>query len=137
MGYGSPGGFDEGAGPLPSSVNTASILLFVSGGLTLLGGLLLFAVASLGAVYTLLAVVYVTLGGFEIYLGLQLRQLQPWARSAAIMVSAAGIGISVLLVSRGGASTVIGLILPAVVIFLLYRPDTLAAFPRSSKPLGL
>jgi hypothetical protein len=148
MAYGSPGGFrgdgsesgpgtGHGAGSVPSSVNTASVLLFVSGGLTLLGGLLLLTVSSLGALYTLLALVYLGLGAFEISLGLQLRQLRPGARSAAIVLGAASVGVSLLLLSRGGASTLIGMILPLVVIVLLYRPDAVAAFPRSNRPLGI
>lgn len=148
MAYGSPPGFrsgrsEAGHGPgdeanaVPSAVSTASILLSVSGGLTVLGGLLLFGVASLGVVYTLLTVVYLALGACEVYLGSQLNQLLPWARTAAILLSAFSILLSLLLLSRGGASTAIGLLLPALVIFLLYRRDAVAAFPRSSMPLGL
>ena len=111
--------------------------MFVCGGLTALGGLLPFAVSSLGAVYALLAVAYVALGAFEIYLGLQLRQLRPWARTAAIVLSAASVVLSLVLISRAGASALVGMILPAVVIWLMFRPDTVAAFPRSSRPLGV
>jgi hypothetical protein len=153
MAYGDPSGLGQGgdsgqgefgAGPapavpsaVPSAVTIAGTLFFVGGGLTLLSGLLLFGIASLGALFALLAVVYLALGDFEIYLGLQLRKLVPWSRSAAILLSAGSIVISLLLVSRGGAGTVLGMILPAVVIYLMYRPETRAVFPRSTKPLGI
>ncbi|HSP36890.1 MAG TPA: hypothetical protein VLR26_03970 [Frankiaceae bacterium] len=133
QGYGGSGS----PGALPSPVNISSILLFVSGGFTLLGALLLFTITGLGAFFAVLAIVYLVLGGFEIYLGLQLRKLVPWARTAAIVLSAVSILFSLLLITRGSGSTVLGMILPAVVIYLMYRPDTLAVFPRSTKPLGI
>jgi hypothetical protein len=134
------GGFQQGGygqpGALPSSVNIASILFFVSGGLTLLGGLLLLAAASLGAFFGILAVLYLVLGAFEIFLGLQLRKLVPWSRTAAIVLSAVSIVISLALITQGG-SAILGLILPAVIIYLMYRPDTLSRFPQSTNPLGI
>ncbi len=138
--YGQPGGFQQGGygqpGALPSSVNIASILFFVSGGLTLLGGLLLLAVASLGAFFGLLAVLYLALGAFEIYLGLQLRKLVPWSRTAAIVLSAVSILLSIVLITQGGGA-ILGLIIPAVIIYLMYRPDTVSRFPQSTLPLGI
>jgi uncharacterized membrane protein HdeD (DUF308 family) len=87
-------------------------------------------------VFGLLAVVYLVLGAFEIYLGLQLRKLIPWARSAAIVLSAVSIVLSLVLLAKGG-SGILGLILPAVVIYLMYRPETVRAFPPSNRPLGV
>ena len=137
MAYEDSGGGRGGPGAVPSSTRIAGILLFVSGGLALLSGLLLLLVATLGVLYGLIAVAYLALGGFEVYLGVQLSQLMPWARTGAILMSAGSIVVSLLLVSRGSGSTIVGMILPAIVIVLMFRPDTLAAFPRSTKPLGI
>jgi hypothetical protein len=133
QGYGAPGT----PGALPSSVNISSILLFISGGLTLLGALLLFTISALGAIFALLAIVDLAVGAAEIYLGLQLRKLIPWARTATIALSAGGILLNLVFIARGGVSSILGMILPAIIIFLMYRPDTLAVFPRSDKPLGI
>lgn len=121
----------------PSSVELAGVLMVVSGGLTSLTALLLFAVATLGIGGSLLGVLSLALGGLQVYLGLQLQQLVEGARTGAVLVSAAAVVLGLVLVTRSGTSGVLGMILPAVVLYLLYRVDSRAAFPPSGRPLGL
>ena len=132
--YGPPG--SPGYRP-PPSVNVASILLFISGGFGVLGGLLLFAVSSIAAWVAVVAVVVLGIALVEIYTGLQLRKLVPWARTATILLAGLAILFGVVSLFRGGYTSVIGIALDAYVIVLMYRPDTLKAFPASTRPGGI
>ena len=132
--YGPPGGYGQQP---PSSVNTASILLFIAGGFGLLGALLLFAVGTFVAWVAIIAVVVLAIAVAEIYTGLQLRKLVPWARTVTIVLSGIGALFGVVSLFRGGYSSIIGIGLDIYVIYLMYRPDTLQAFPASSRPGGI
>lgn len=114
----------------------AGALLCVSGGLTVLNGLLLFAVATLGLVGSLLGLLYLATGGLGVVVGLQVQQLVAGARTAAIEVGAAGIVASSLFAFRGGVTAALGVLLPAVAIYLLFRVESRAAFPSTRRPFG-
>lgn len=129
-------GGERSDGSVPSSVSSAGVLMVVSGGLTLLTGLLSFTVATLGIGDSLLGLLALGIGGLEVYLGLQLQELADGARTGAILAGAASIVVSLVVVTRGGGSAVLGVVLPAVAIYLLYRLDSRAAFP-SRRPFGL
>ncbi len=132
--YGAPPGY----GPrVPSSVNIASIFLFISGGFALLGGLLLLVIGTVAAWAAMVGVVYVAIGGFQIYTGLKLRKLVPWARTATIVLAGLGALIGVISLFRGGYTSFIGIGLDIYTIVLMYRPDTLQAFPDSTRPGGI
>lgn len=105
-------------------VDLAGTLLVISGGLTLLGGLLLFSVASLGVLDSLLALARLGLAALEIVLGLHLHARRPGARVRALAVSAAAVVTGLLFLSRGGGTTLVGTLLPAGVAYLLLRADS-------------
>ncbi len=133
--FGRPAGY--GGNAVPPSVNIASILLFISGGFGVLGGLLLFAVGTLVAWVAIIAVIVLAIAAAEIYVGLQLRKLQPWARTATIVLAGIGAAFGIISLVRGGYSSIIGIGLDIYVIYLMYRPDTLQAFPDSTRPGGI
>ena len=135
--FGPRGGGGYGRQGPPSSVNIASILLFIAGGLGCLGALLFFAVGTLVAWVALVGVVLLAIALLEIYIGLQLRKLVPWARTATIVLSGLGAALGLVSIFRGGYSSIIGIGLDIYTIVLMYRPDTLAAFPESSRPGGI
>ncbi len=132
--YGRPG--SPGFRP-PSSVNIASILLFISGGFGVLGGLLLFAVSSVATWVVALAVIVLAIAVVEIYTGVQLRKLVPWARTATIVLAGLGVLFGLVSLFSGGYTSIIGMGLDVYVIVLMYRPDTLSAFPASTRPGGI
>ncbi len=132
--FGSPGGY---SGPVPASVNIASILLFVGGGFGLLGALWLLAWGSFIAVFAVIGVVLLAVAAAEIFVGLQLRKLQPWARTATIVLAGLAALFNVISLFHGAFSSIIGVALDAYVIYLMYRPDTLQAFPQSTRPGGI
>ncbi len=143
--YGQPGGFGQppygpsggyGQAP-PPSVNTASILLFIAGGFGLLGALLLFALGTIVAWVAILAIFVLAIAVAEIYTGLQLRKLVPWARTVTIVLAGIGALFGIVSLFRGGYSSIIGIALDIYVVYLMYRPDTLQAFPASRRPGGI
>lgn len=128
-GYGVP----QGRGHVPAQVNTAAILLFVMGGFAILGGLLLFAISSLGAIFAVLAVVYLVLGGVAIWVGVAVRQLKPWARTAALVIAAIVGVLALLSLFKGGFSSIVTLAMAAVVIYMLVQKPVAAVFAQSGR----
>ena len=119
--------------PVPGQVNTAAILLFVMGGFAILGGLLLFTISSLGAVYAVLAVLYLALGGVSIWVGVAVRQLKGWARTAAIAIAAV-VGILALLsLIKGGVTSIVTLAMAGVIIYMLMQKPVVEVFNRAGR----
>jgi hypothetical protein len=134
-GYGGPGYGAPGYGgkpPVPAQVNTAAILLFISGGFAILAGLLLFAISSLGAVFAVFAVVYLILGGVAIWVGVALRQLKQWARMAAIVLAAISAVFAVISLAKGGYTSIVGLVLDIVIIYMLTQKPVVEVFNRAA-----
>jgi hypothetical protein len=132
-----PPGYGYGYGgakpAVPGQVNTAAVLLFIMGGFAILGGLLLFLVSSLGAIFAVLAVVYLALGGVSIWVGVAVRQLKAWARTAAIAIAAI-VGILALLsLIKGGFTSIITLVMAAVIIYMLTQKPVVEAFNRAAR----
>jgi hypothetical protein len=132
--YGQPGGYSR---QIPPGVNIASILLFIAGGFGVLGGLLLLAVGSIAAWVAVIGVVVLIVAAAEIYVGLQLRKLMPWARTATIVLAGIGALMNLISIISGGFTSVISLALDAYVIYLMYQPETVRAFPASTRPGGI
>ncbi|MEP7020794.1 MAG: hypothetical protein ABI808_09090 [Pseudonocardiales bacterium] len=123
-----------GARPaVPAQVNTAAILLFVSGGFGILGGLLFLALGSLGALFAAIGVFLLIVSAFEIWVGVALRQLKPWARTAAIALAAIGGLFSLISLVKGGYTSIIGLGLDIFIIYLLMQPPAVQAFANSNR----
>jgi hypothetical protein len=127
-------GYGYGAKPaVPGQVNTAAVLLFIMGGFAILGGLLLFLVSSLGAIFAVLAVLYLALGGVAIWVGVAVRHLKAWARTAAIAIAAI-VGILALLsLIKGGFTSIITLVMAAVIIYMLTQKPVVAAFNQAGR----
>jgi hypothetical protein len=128
-GYGGYGGRPA----VPAQVNTAAILLFVMGGFAILGGLLLFVVSSLGAIFAVLAVVYLALGGISIWVGVAVRQLKPWARTAALVIAGIVGVLALLSLIKGGFTSIVTLAMAAVVIYMLVQKPVAAVFQQQAR----
>ena len=126
-------GYGDARPAVPGQVNTAAVLLFIMGGFAILGGLLLFLVSSLGAIFAVLAVVYLALGGVSIWVGVAVRQLKSWARTAAIAIAAI-VGILALLsLIKGGFTSIITLVMAAVIIYMLTQKPVVEVFNRAAR----
>ncbi len=126
-GYPQPG-YYPGKPAVPSSVTTASVLLFISGGFSILGGLLLVALGSVGAIFVLIGLVLLAIGGVEIWVGVALRRLKEWARMTAIVLCGIGAALGLVSTVRGSYTSIVGVALDLVVIFMLTRPEAVRAF---------
>ena len=125
-----PPGYRAGPGRgIPAEVNVASILLFIGGGFGVLGGLLLLAVT--GGIFAAIGAVALIIGGAEIWVGVALRQLKPWARMAAIVLAAIGVVFAIVSLVKGGYTSVVSLGIDGYIIYALTRPNVVAAFPQS------
>lgn len=132
-GYGGQPGYAGQRPGLPAQVNTASILMFVLGGLAILGGLFLFLISGLGAIFAFLAVVYLAVGGVSIWAGVQLRQLKQSARTVALIVSGVIVVVSLISLAKGFFG-IIDLIMAGVVIYMLMQKPVVDAFAARSGP---
>lgn len=128
-----PPGYGAYPARIPSQVTTAATLLFISGGFGILGGLLFLAIGSLGALFAAIGVFLLIVSGIEIWVGVALRQLKPWARTAAIVLAALGAVFSLISLVKGGYTSIVGLGLDIVIIYLLTQQPSVRAFETSGR----
>jgi hypothetical protein len=108
--------FSFGGAKVPATVRGARALLFLQGGLLVLAGVFVVAVAALlgtgneipfaggtvtGGTAVALGVLYAALGLAAVYLGIELGRLTSWSRAATIALEAA---LIVLFMARGDFS---------------------------------
>ncbi|HEX2032376.1 MAG TPA: hypothetical protein VHL78_13445 [Actinomycetota bacterium] len=75
----------------PQPVTIAAILLFVAGGLGILGGLLAFGAASLfGGFIIVLALINIAVGAAAIYAGMQIMALREQGRVLGLVIAGVG-----------------------------------------------
>jgi hypothetical protein len=125
-----PGSYGQA---VPSQVTTAAVLLFISGGFAILGGLIVVALASVAAVFVVFGVILLVIGAIDIWIGVALRRLRPWARTAAIVLAAIGAVLAVINLIGRGYTSVVGLALDLIIIYLLTRPEVARAFGGPSR----
>lgn len=129
-----PPGYNYGGKPpVPAQVNTVAILMFIGGGFAILGGLLLFALSGVGAVFAIIGVILLIVGGAEIWVGVALRQLKEWARTAAIVLAAISGLFNLISAFKGSVGSIIGLIIDVVIIYLLMQKPVVDAFARTRR----
>jgi uncharacterized membrane protein (DUF2068 family) len=79
------------------------------------------------------AIILLAIGGLDIWVGVALRQLKEWARMAAIVIAAIGAILSLLSLVKGGFTSIIGLALDIVIIYMLMQKPVVEAFDRSGR----
>jgi hypothetical protein len=100
---------------------------------SVLGGLLLLALGSIGAIFAVVGVIVLIVGAAEIWIGVALRQLKSWARVAAIAIAGVVAVLDLVSLIKGGYTSIVGLALNLVVIYLLNQPDAKRAFELSGR----
>ena len=98
-----PGYAPGGApGSRPGQVTAAAVILFVIGGLAVLFGLLALSAAGLfgdlAALYTILSIVGIVIGGVQIFAGVRVLGLQDSGRSLGVIVSAVAIVVAIVII---------------------------------------
>lgn len=102
----------------PQQVMIAAILLFVAGGLSILGGIFLL---QLGGVLLLWALLGLALGGAAIYAGMQVMAMREQGRIIGMALAGVGVVLQLIsLISLFNIFTLLGLILYAAILYLLY-----------------
>ena len=134
----------------PQGVTIIAILAFIGGifaivaglGLTVLGGVLGGAIAAsgeaagglFGGLLAIFGIGTLGLGIAEIVVGWGLWGLKPWAWAVSIIVFIVNIVLTVLTALAGNSllsiGTVVGIAIPAIILYYLMTPPVKAAFGR-------
>ena len=117
----------------PSIVTTVAILLFIRGGLSILGGLIALTggsfLAGFGGTGALVVwgIIAMLVGVVEIWAGTGILNLREQARMAALAVVGIDAALTIIFLVQGAGGGVIGLALDAFVIWtLVTRKDVFA-----------
>lgn len=112
----------------PGQVTAAAVLLFVLGGLNVLGALLFLALGSISGAFALVGVILLAVGGIEIWAGVAMLQLQPWARLTGIWLALIGGVLAVISLVNGATVSILGIGVDVVVLILLLQEEVRRAF---------
>jgi hypothetical protein len=122
--YGDP---IRATGP-PRSVVLAKIILMVRGVLSLVVSVLVLALRDLAGPGYVVVAVTAAFAVVEIAVAVALGRLRPGARRAAFVVAGLDLVLSLLSLPVNPLGSVLGAGFCGYVIYLLFRPETLAAF---------
>ncbi|HEX2025926.1 MAG TPA: hypothetical protein VHH92_05985 [Actinomycetota bacterium] len=111
--------YQGGTSARPPLVTAAAVVLFVAGGLNLIGALLLFSAAGLGGIVIVLALLSLVIGAASIYAGVQIMQLREQGRTLGLGIAGVGAILALLAVIQGTVLQIIALLLYAFVIYAL------------------
>lgn len=125
-----PAGPGPGAAARPPLVTAAAIVLFVAGGLAILGGLLLFGAVGLGGTLVIiLALINIVVGAVSIWAGVQIMALREQGRMLGLIISGIGALFSLIaMIAYQNFFQILGLLLYGFVIYALVT--NAAAFRR-------
>ena len=125
----------------PTGITILAALAAIGGVLDLLGGLLLFglggvvavgASAGVGALVVVVGLALMVVGVLYLALSWGFWTLKPWAWILGAALAIISIVLSVLSFLSGGGITslIISIIIPAVILYYLMRPEIQALFGR-------
>jgi hypothetical protein len=116
-----------GSATRPSVVTTVAVLLFIRGGLSILGGIIAITggsfLAGFGGTGTLVVIglIAIIIGGVEIWAGIGVLKLQEQARMVALAVVGIDAVLTIIYLIQGASGGIIGLGLDAFVIWALVQ----------------
>ena len=116
-----------GSAARPSVVTTVAVLLFIRGGLSILGGIIAITggsfLAGFGGTGTLVVfgLIAIIIGGVEIWAATGILKLQEQARMVALAVVGIDAVLTVIFLVQGASGGIIGLGLDAFVIWALVQ----------------
>jgi hypothetical protein len=115
-----PAGPGPVSGQRPGAVTAAAVLLFVDGGFAILGALLLFAISSLAAIFTILAVIELIIGALAIYAGVQCLALKASGQRVGLVLAAVLGVLALVAIGKTPFSSIISIAISAFIIWALY-----------------
>jgi hypothetical protein len=130
----------------PLGITILGILAIIGGVLGFFGSLaIIFAgsvvatagaatgTATSGAFYSLLGILFLVFSIGDIAVGIGFLTLKQWAWTLGVGLQVVGIVIDILFITQGSSvgSEVINILLSAVIIYYLLRPEVKAAFGRA------
>lgn len=102
----------------PQQVTVAAVLLFVAGGLSILGSIFLLQV---GGFLLLWALLGLALGAAAIYAGMQIMAMREQGRVIGMALAGVGVILQLIsLISYFNIFTLLGLLLYGAILYLLY-----------------
>jgi len=116
-----------GSAARPSVVTTVAVLLFIRGGLSILGGIIAITggsfLAGFGGTGTLVVIglIAIIIGAVEIWAGTGVLKLQEQARMVALAVVGIDAVLTIIYLIQGASGGIIGLGLDAFVIWALVQ----------------
>jgi low temperature requirement protein LtrA len=111
----------------PSVVTTVAVLLFIRGGLSIIGGIIAITgggfLAGFGGTGTLVVIglIAIIIGAVEIWAGTGVLKLQEQARMVAVAVVGIDAVLTIIYLIQGASGGIIGLGLDAFVIWALVQ----------------
>ncbi len=110
----------------PTGVTIIAILQFIGGALSILAGVL--AAISFHPIEAIVAIV---LGVIGLILGMGMWTLQSWAWTGTLIIQGINLILNVVNLLRGqGVSNIVGLIIAAIIVYYLTRPEVREAFGK-------
>ncbi len=109
----------------PTGVTIIAILQFIGGAFSILAGVL--AAVSFHPIQAVIAIV---LGIIALILGVGMWTLQSWAWTGTLIIQGINIINTVINLLRGDTSSIVGLIIAAIIVYYLTRPEVKEAFGK-------
>lgn len=114
-----------------------AVLMIIGGVLGIIGSLLAIGLATalatgLGAIIALAVVIPLIIAVVQLIVGIGLLKLMPWAWMAAIVITVVGAIFTIISLIAGGSvgSNIVSLVIDAIILWYLFRPEVKMAFGR-------
>ena len=108
----------------PGMITAVAVLLFIAGGLGVLGGLLLLTAsaavqeaAGLGGLAAVIAIVVLIVAAVEIYAGVLVLKLRERGRILAIAIAVISLVLQVLQIRSAAGTSIIGILINVFIIY--------------------
>jgi hypothetical protein len=101
-------------------VTAAAVLLFVDGGLAILGALVLFAISSLAAIFTVIAIIYLVVGALAIFAGVQCLALKASGQRIGLVLAIIIGVLSLISIAKAPVTSIINIAISAFIVWALY-----------------
>jgi len=101
-------------------VTAAGVLLIIVGALGILGGLLVFALSTVAAIFTILAVILLAVGALELYAGIQVLRLREIGRKIGLILAAISAVLNLIQIAKVPGTSIVSIAIDAFIIWALW-----------------
>jgi hypothetical protein len=114
-----PRAYENSNSRRPGQLTGAAVLMFVTGGCSLLAAFAYLALGQFAGVLVVVGVLLLAIGALEIWIGVALLQLRYWARVAGIVLAAISVLFAFIALLQGSTLSIVSLGLNIALIILL------------------